>query len=1194
MGSLIGRTLAHYRITAAIGAGGMGEVYRATDTKLGREVALKVLPAEMASSPERLERFQREAKALAALDHSGVVSVYSVEEWGGVHFLTMQLVEGQPLDRVLPEGGLTVPQILEIASALAEALAAAHEKGIVHRDLKAANVMVTTDGRVKVLDFGLAKITAAEQAASSDSEMPTDVQTREGVVMGTVPYMSPEQVSGLKVDHRTDVFSLGVLLYEMATGRRPFQGRSSAELASAILRDAPPALEEVRSDLPDGLRRVISRCLQKNPDDRFPTARETAQALRELRSGPSSITPMAQAPSAPASPTPSTGRRRTEEGFWVAVLPFTHRGSDPAVEALAEGMSEDVVTGLARFSYLQVISRSSTLKHAGEAVDVRAFGGEVGARYVIEGSLRQAGSVLRIAVHLVDATSGAHLWAETYNRPYEADRIFEIQDEVVPRIVSTVADWYGALTRSMSQSLRGRSAAQYSAHEAALRAFGYLQHITPAEHAEVRELLEAAAARSPTHSGCQAMLAVVYYHEYAQGYNVRPDPLGRALAAAHRAVAAAPTSDVAQTVLANVLFFKQDFLAFRPTAERALALNPMSASTTASLGMMIAYAGDWENGLRVVERAKQLNPHHPGWYHLPAFYDAYRRRDYSGALASALRIGMPGYFWAHAALAAAYGQLGAREAAQGALRELLALKPDFAVVAREEYAKWLGPGELVEHVLDGLRKAGLEVLEPAGATTPGAPAPSTTTGAGPSIAVLPFANLSADKEQEYFSDGLAEEVITLLSRVTGLKVIARTSSFAFRGKDDDVRKIAAALDVTHVLEGSVRRAGTRVRVNTQLVAADDGRQVWSERYDRELSDIFAVQDEIAAAITGALRLTFSTHGAPQRYTPALPAYEAYLKGKHHQARVTPDALEEAKRSFESAIALDPRFGLAHVGVAAYWVTQMFFGSCRAHDAVPAARAAVQRALEVDPSIPDARAVLGYLSALYDLDWAAAARHFEMPATRHIGLPGMVRPMWGTALFVQERADEAVRVAERAVEEDPLEVWPRMSLHAYLQAAGRDREAYDQVRKVLEIDPDLVVARVSVAHFHAAWGERAETVAAAREAYRVGPWYADSVATLAAALRLCGEEEEARALVARLGSGEGVGDCRARAVYHILCGEIDAGADWTEKAIAERDPGMMFYLRFTFYRPLRASPRWSRIARMLNLPAAASSPGGDRN
>ncbi len=459
--SLIGQTLAHYRITAAIGAGGMGEVYRATDTKLGRDVALKVLPTEMASHPERLERFQREAKALAALDHPGIVTVYSVEESSGVHFLTMQLVEGQPLDRVVPEGGLAAPQILEIATALADALAAAHEKGIVHRDLKPANVMVTTDGRVKVLDFGLAKMTASEPTDSSDSQMPTDLRTREGVVMGTVPYMSPEQVSGLPLDQRTDIFSLGVLLYEMATGRRPFQGRSSAELASAILRDAPPALEASRSDLPDGLRAVISRCLQKSPDERFPTARETVAALRDLRSGPSSITPMpAPAASATAPPPPSTGSRRRDEGFWVAVLPFTHRGSDPAVEALAEGMSEDVVTGLARFSYLRVIARGSTARYASGTADVRAVGGEIGARYVMEGSLRHAAGQLRVAVQLVDATSGAHLWAETYNRPFDPNAVFALQDDLVPRIVSTCADHFGVLARAISEAVRSKPVAE--------------------------------------------------------------------------------------------------------------------------------------------------------------------------------------------------------------------------------------------------------------------------------------------------------------------------------------------------------------------------------------------------------------------------------------------------------------------------------------------------------------------------------------------------------------------------------------------------------------------------------------------------------------------------------------------------------------------------------------------------------------
>jgi serine/threonine protein kinase len=254
----------------------MGEVYRATDTKLGRDVALKVLPAEMAARPDRLERFRREAKALAALDHPGIVTVHSVEEEGGVPFLTMQLVEGEPLERLIPPGGMPVARILDIAAALSEALAAAHEKGIVHRDLKPANVVVTKDGRVKVLDFGLAKVAGLEDGAPPGSELSTAMKTREGVVMGTLPYMSPEQVQGQAVDHRTDIFSLGVVLCEMATGARPFRGTSAAALASAILRDPPPAVAELRPDLPAELAQLIGRCLEKDRERRIQTTKALA------------------------------------------------------------------------------------------------------------------------------------------------------------------------------------------------------------------------------------------------------------------------------------------------------------------------------------------------------------------------------------------------------------------------------------------------------------------------------------------------------------------------------------------------------------------------------------------------------------------------------------------------------------------------------------------------------------------------------------------------------------------------------------------------------------------------------------------------------------------------------------------------------------------------------------------------------
>src|SRR5882672_4453654 len=293
-----GTKLGAYEISSSLGAGGMGEVYRASDAKLGRDVALKVLPAEMARDPERLARFRREAKALAQIDHPNIVTIYSVEDFDGVHFLTMQLVEGLPLDRLISQNGLPVDQIIAIAGSLAAALVAAHEKGIVHRDLKPANVMVTSDGRVKVLDFGLAKDVRAE--SSSDATLTSAGHTQVGVVMGTPAYMPPEQTSGRPLDHRTDIFSLGVVLHEMATGRRPFEGTSSAELVSSILRDRPPLVTDVRADLPDDLARVIRRCLEKDPRHRVQTARDVSNEFRYMTRTASH-----------SAPTPTSGRNAT-------------------------------------------------------------------------------------------------------------------------------------------------------------------------------------------------------------------------------------------------------------------------------------------------------------------------------------------------------------------------------------------------------------------------------------------------------------------------------------------------------------------------------------------------------------------------------------------------------------------------------------------------------------------------------------------------------------------------------------------------------------------------------------------------------------------------------------------------------------------------------------------------------------------
>ena len=466
-------------------------------------------------------------------------------------------------------------------------------------------------------------------------------------------------------------------------GGRILCRRSAIETMAAILRDEPAPL-----DAPSNLSAIVTRCLRKSPASRFQTMNEVRAAFEQA--------------------TADSGDARAEEGFWVAVLPFRYSGANAELTALAECLTEDVVAGLCRFSYLRVVSLSVTSRYAHEALDVRSAGKELGARFVMEGSLRQAGTSLRIAAQLVDATSGAHLWAETYERPFLPEAVFEIQDDVVPRIVSTVADTRGVLPRSMSEALRNKDLDQMSPYEAVLRSFAHFQRVTAEEHAPARAGLERAVQLAPGNADCWAMLSLVVKEEYTHGFNLRPDPLGRAFAAAQRAVEAAPSNHLAYHALASVLYFRREFQAFRSAAERAIALNPMDGFTIAYLGFLTAYAGEWERGCALVERAQSLNPHHPGWYWFAHFFNAYRKCDYRDAVQIGLKINMPGFWRTNFALAAAYGQLGEMEAARSALRALVALRPDFALVAREEVAKWWDP-ELVEHLIDGLRKAGLEI-----------------------------------------------------------------------------------------------------------------------------------------------------------------------------------------------------------------------------------------------------------------------------------------------------------------------------------------------------------------------------------------------------------------------------------------------------------------------------------------------------
>ena len=446
----------------------------------------------------------------------------------------------------------------------------------------------------------------------------------------------------------------------------------------------------------------------------------------------------------------------------------------------------------------------------------------------------------------------------------------------------------------------------------------------------------------------------------------------------------------------------------------------------------------------------------------------------------------------------------------------------------------------------------------------------------PSIAVLPFDNMSADKTSEYFSDGLAEEIIHALAQVPGLNVAGRTSSFFFRGKDVEFGEIGRKLNVEHILEGSVRQAGNRVRVTAQLIKVADGFHLWSERYDREMTDIFAIQDEITHAIATTLRMKLSWEPvAPRFYTPNLRAYEAYLKSRDYWSKPSPESLALVKESLERAIALDPKFALAHSMLGIYYTMLANLGSRASREVIPLARAAELEALRVDPSLPEAHALLGVCDGI-DYEWRAAEQRWRLAMARE-PVSRDVRFWYGNHYLLQiGRVAEAVEAMTWGLELDPLNLLYRHHLAVGLRHAGRLEDAEVELRKVLEMDGNFPLALETLGAICAQQGRFEDALTLTERAYASTPWASPTVGQLAALLVRSGDTSRADALIEKLQRGEVCGAPAGLAVFHAMGGEFDRAAEYAERAIDERHPLLVRTLR-----PLMPS-KWPALARKMNL------------
>ncbi|MEK6288658.1 MAG: protein kinase [Acidobacteriota bacterium] len=700
---MISQSISHYRIIEKIGAGGMGEVYLAEDTRLGRKVALKVLPAQFTKDESRLRRFEKEARATSALNHPNILTVFEVGQTEDLHFIATEFIEGKTLRQYAALTRIELSKALDISIQVASALSVAHQAGIAHRDIKPENLMLREDGYVKVLDFGLAKL-IGEKGPTTDTEAATiaKADTAPGTVMGTANYMSPEQVRGLEIDPRTDIFSLGVVLYELIARRRPFDGPTPTDVIVAIVAKEPAPLGQFAPNVPNELERIVTKALAKDREERYQSAKDLLIDLKRLK--------QRLEVEAEISRSFPSGIERQSSGELpkllpsIAVLPFANTSADPDNEYFCEGLAEELINALAKLDGLRVMARTSAFSFKGKNADVREIGMKLNVSSVLEGSVRKVGNRLRIMAQLINVADGYHIWSERYDRQMED--IFDIQDELSLAITNALKV---RLLDTERAALLQRRIDNPEAYRLYLLGRFHLNKYTEEGCKKAVEYFEQAIGIEPGYAPAYSGLADSYRRLWIFGY-IPPDKtvpqwktaaakaleLDDTLAEAHvslaslkclydwdwrgaelefkRGIELDPNNPLAYQNYGYVFIARGQMEEALAQSRRALELDPLSMTQNTHMGYILAYARQYDRALERGRKIIEIEPRHHGGYTLMGY--AYRAKEmYNEALEVIQKsIALGGGAVAMIIAAGSYAGMGKLDEARQGLDKLLAIR----------------------------------------------------------------------------------------------------------------------------------------------------------------------------------------------------------------------------------------------------------------------------------------------------------------------------------------------------------------------------------------------------------------------------------------------------------------------------------------------------------------------------------------